>query len=80
MSIYSYDPECRIHTLQPKGKTLVYPLMGEYIVSTSDWNNKVLRQGDALLIDENQWAKIQVLSETGHLYTVTLLPDWAEKI
>lgn len=56
----------------------MYPLTGEYLVSTRFFSQRVLRNGDTVLLDSQEVATLQCLTNEGTIYCVDLKPDWRE--
>lgn len=78
LTLYRFDVWKKEHTLQFDGKSLLYPLTGEYLVSTRFFSQRVLRNGDTVLLDSQEVATLQCLTNEGTIYCVDLKPDWRE--
>ena len=70
--VYVFDEGKSEHIVSHKGKSLLYPLEWEYLVSTPYFKNKTFRKGDALLLDAETEASITNLNGEGKIYTVIL--------
>lgn len=77
--VYVFDEGKSEHIVSHKGKSLLYPLEWEYLVSTPYFKNKTFRKGDALLLDAETEASITNLNGEGKIYTVILRENRAKQ-
>ena len=77
--VYVFDEGKSEHIVSHKGKSLLYPLEWEYLVSTPYFKNKTFRKGDALLLDAETEASITNLNGEGKIYTVILRENPAKQ-
>lgn len=77
--VYVFDEGKSEHIVSHKGKSLLYPLEWEYLVSTPYFKNKTFRKGDALLLDAETEASITNLNGEGKIYTVILKENRAKQ-
>lgn len=77
--VYVFDEGKSGHIISHKGKSLLYPLEWEYLVSTPYFKNKTFRKGDALLLDAETEASITNIDGEGQIYTVILRENRAKQ-
>ena len=77
--VYVFDEGKSGHIISHKGKSLLYPLEWEYLVSTPYFKNKTFRKGDALLLDAETEASITNINGKGKIYTVILKENRAKQ-
>lgn len=77
--VYVFDEGKSEHIISHKGKSLLYPLEWEYLVSTPYFKNKTFRKGDALLLDAETEASITNINGEGKIYTVILKENRAKQ-
>ncbi|RKW22796.1 hypothetical protein D8B45_04310, partial [Candidatus Gracilibacteria bacterium] len=77
--VYVFDEGKSGHIISHKGKSLLYPLEGEYLVSTPYFKNKTFRKGDTLLLDAETEASINNINGKGKIYTVILKENRAKQ-
>ena len=77
--VYVFDEGKSGHIISHKGKSLLYPLEWEYLVSTPYFKNKTFRKGDARLLDAETEASITNINGKGKIYTVILKENRAKQ-
>ena len=77
--VYVFDEGKSEHIISHKGKSLLYSLEWEYLVSTPYFKNKTFRKGDALLLDAETEASITNINGEGEIYTVILKENRAKQ-
>ncbi|RAL55678.1 hypothetical protein BSK20_04970 [SR1 bacterium human oral taxon HOT-345] len=77
--VYVFDEGKSEHIVSHKGKSLLYPLEGEYLATTQYFKNKTFRKGDTLLLDAETEASITNINGKGKIYTVILKENRAKQ-
>lgn len=83
LRVYRFDAENPLRTLQFPQKALLYPLQGEYLVSTELFQRKTFRAGeggDSLVLDKNTQLQIESLDQDGKIYCVVLNENWESTV